>query len=118
MSTPTGIILHRRSRELEITFDDGQTYRLPFEYLRVWSPSAEVRGHGGDIRPPVAGKRDVEIANLESVGNYAVRPIFSDGHQSGIFSWDCFREMGENYNEWWTDYLARLKAAGKNRDEE
>ena len=94
MPTPTEIKLHQKSRVMEIAFDDGRTFRLPYEYLRVYSPSAEVRGHGPGQEVLQVGKRDVDIRSLEPVGSYAVQPTFSDGHATGIYSWDYIYELG------------------------
>lgn len=113
---PTEIKLHQKSREMELTFADGSHFRLSYEFLRVHTPSAEARGHGPGQETLQTGKRDVEIAALEPVGNYAVRPIFSDGHDSGIYSWDLLHQLGANRDELWADYLARLEAAGASRD--
>ena len=112
----TEIKLHQKSRLLEITFSDGRSFRLPYEYLRVYSPSAEVRGHGPGQEVLQSGKREVEIAALEPVGSYAVQPTFSDGHSTGIYSWDYLYHLGENQERMWADYLARLQAAGASRD--
>lgn len=113
---PTEICLRRQSRLLVVRFDDGRAYELPFEYLRVFSPSAEVRGHGGseDGLPKilVIGKEDVDIRKVEPVGNYAVRLIFDDGHDSGIYTWPVLRELGENFDRYWRRYLERLQKAG------
>jgi DUF971 family protein len=114
--TPTDITLHKKSRLLEIAFSDGSHFKLPCEYLRVFSPSAEVRGHGPGQETLQTGKRNVEIAELAAVGNYAIQPIFSDGHDTGIYSWDLLYNLGVNYTQLWADYLARLEAAGVNRD--
>ena len=114
--TPTDLVFHNRSRLLEISFDDGKTYTLPYEFLRVCSPSAEVRGHGPGQETLQAGKREVTIDDVEQVGRYAIRPRFSDGHDSGIFSWEYLHELGERQPELWQDYLARLDAAGASRD--
>jgi DUF971 family protein len=114
--TPQEITLHSRTRVLEIAFSDGQTFRLPFELMRVYSPSAEVQGHGPGQAVLQTGKREVEIADLVSVGNYAVQPTFSDGHSSGIFSWDYLYFLGTQQTELWADYNARLLAAGMQRD--
>ena len=114
--TPTGITLHQKSRVLEIRFDDGRSFRLPYEFLRVYSPSAEVRGHGPGQEVLQAGKRNVEIRALESVGSYAVQPVFSDGHSTGIYSWEYLCELGENQEALWAQYLERLGAAGASRD--
>lgn len=113
---PTGITLHRKSRLLEIAFDDGSTFSLPFEYLRVYSPSAEVRGHGPGQEVLQLGKRDVLIAELEPVGNYAIRPVFSDGHDTGLYSWDYLYMLGREHEHLWQEYLQRLEQAGGSRD--
>ena len=114
--TPEDITLHSQSRVLEIAFSDGQTFRLPFELMRVCSPSAEVQGHGPGQAVLQTGKRDVTVVDLAPVGNYAVQPTFSDGHSSGIFSWDCLYFLGTQQAELWADYNARLLAAGVERD--
>lgn len=114
--TPQAITVHEMSRVLEVTFSDGATFRLPFELMRVYSPSAEVQGHGPGQEVLQTGKRDVGLAALEPVGNYAVKPVFSDGHESGIFSWDYLYELGAKQVTLWADYLARLEAAGVDRD--
>jgi DUF971 family protein len=101
---------------MEIAFSDGHGFRLPYEYLRVYSPSAEVRGHGPGQEVLQAGKRDVEIRALEPVGSYAVQPVFSDGHSTGIYSWDYLYELGQNQQKRWAEYLAKLEAAGASRD--
>jgi DUF971 family protein len=116
MPTPTEIKLHQKSRVLEIAFDDGRTFRLPYEYLRVFSPSAEVRGHGPGQEVLQVGKRNVEIRALEPVGSYAVQPQFSDGHGTGIYSWEYLYELGENQEDLWKAYLEKLGAAGATRD--
>jgi DUF971 family protein len=113
---PTEIKLHKKSREMELSFADGSNFRLSFEFLRVFSPSAEVRGHGPGQETLQSGKRNVEIDSIEAVGNYAVQPVFSDGHKSGIYSWDLLYDLGVNRNTLWAEYLARLEAAGANRD--
>jgi len=113
---PTAITLHQSSRVLEIAFDDGKTFRLPYEFLRVPSPSAEVRGHGPGQEVLQVGKRDVAIKTVESVGHYALRPSFSDGHDTGIFSWDYLYDLGERHQELWQRYLARLAEAGASRE--
>jgi DUF971 family protein len=115
MPTPTEIRLHQKSRVLEIAFDDGRSFRLPYEYLRVFSPSAEVRGHGPGQEVLQVGKRDVEIRHVEPVGSYAIQPIFSDGHDTGIYSWDYLYELGLEQEPRWASYLDRLKAAGQSR---
>ena len=113
---PTGITLHQKSRVLEIAFSDGAHFRLPYEYLRVYSPSAEVRGHGPGQEVLQAGKRSVEIRSLEPVGSYAVQPTFSDGHSTGIYSWEYLYELGRDQEKRWADYLAKLERAGASRD--
>jgi DUF971 family protein len=113
---PTDITLHATSRVLEIAFDDGQVFRLPFEFLRVYSPSAEVRGHGPGQETLQVGKREVTITRLDPVGHYAVQPVFSDGHSSGIFSWTYLYELGLEQERLWGEYLAQLEAAGASRD--
>ncbi len=112
----TGITLHQKSRVLEIAFADGRSFRLPYEFLRVHSPSAEVRGHGPGQEVLQVGKRAVEIRALEPVGSYAVQPQFSDGHNTGIYSWTYLYELGENQDPLWSRYLERLAAAGAGRD--
>jgi DUF971 family protein len=114
--TPTNITLHAASRVLEIEYDDGQSFRLPFEFLRVYSPSAEVRGHGAGQETLQVGKKDVTITALQPVGHYAVQPVFSDGHTSGIYSWDYLYELGANQERLWAEYLATLEAAGASRE--
>ena len=113
---PTEIKLHQQSKLIEITFADGANFKLPYEYLRVYSPSAEVRGHGPGEETLQSGKRNVDIANLAAVGNYAVQPTFSDGHDSGIYSWDLLYDLGINHESYWQTYLIRLDAAGQSRD--
>ena len=114
--TPQDITLHSQSRVLEVAFSDGQTFRLPFELMRVYSPSAEVQGHGPGQAVLQTGKREVTVVALDPVGNYAVQPTFSDGHSSGIFSWDYLYFLGTQQPELWADYNARLLAAGQDRD--
>ncbi len=114
--TPTEIRLHQVSRILELTFENGPTYKLPYEFLRVYSPSAEVRGHGPGQETLQVGKRDVTIKEVEPVGNYAIRPMFSDGHDSGIYSWDYLAELGAHQDEMWQRYLTRLQEAHASRD--
>jgi DUF971 family protein len=113
---PTGITLHQQSRVLEVAFDDGRTFRLPYEFLRVHSPSAEVRGHGPGQETLQTGKRDVAITEVEPVGHYAIRPTFSDGHNSGIYAWDYLYDLGVRQDELWQRYLQRLAAAGAKRE--
>ena len=114
--TPTEITLHQKSRVMEIAFADGRGFRLPYEYLRVYSPSAEVRGHGPGQEVLQTGKQAVEIRSLEPVGSYAVQPVFSDGHSTGIYSWEYLYELGENQERLWAEYLEKLKTAGASRD--
>lgn len=114
--TPQSITVHSQSRVLEVGFSDGATFRIPFELMRVYSPSAEVQGHGPGQEVLQTGKRDVELAGLEPVGNYAVQPAFSDGHDTGIFSWDYLYFLGSQQEQLWADYTARLAAAGLERD--
>ena len=113
---PSSITLHQKSRLLEITFADGKTFRLPYEFLRVHSPSAEVRGHGPGQEVLQAGKRKVEIRSLEPVGSYAVQPAFSDGHATGIYAWEYLYYLGENQERLWAEYLEKLTQAGASRD--
>lgn len=113
---PVNITLHRASHALEVAFDNGETFRLPAEYLRVNSPSAEVQGHGPSQRVLVAGKAKVTIDAIEPVGHYAVLLRFSDGHATGLFSWDVLYELGRDHERNWSDYLAALTAAGLARD--
>lgn len=113
---PTNLTVHGQSRVLEVSFSDGNNYRIPFELMRVYSPSAEVQGHGPGQEVLQTGKREVELAALEPVGNYAVQPTFSDGHSSGIFSWDYLYFLGSQQDKLWSDYTSRLQAAGASRD--
>jgi DUF971 family protein len=113
---PTQLTVHRQSRNLEIAFDDGMQFRIPFELMRVYSPSAEVRGHGPGQETLQTGKRDVVIDALEAVGNYAVQPTFSDGHDTGIFTWEYLYFLGKEQDRLWSDYLARLAASQLDRD--
>lgn len=113
---PIGLTVHRQSRDLEITFDDGAAFRIPFELMRVYSPSAEVRGHGPGQETLQSGKRGVLIDQLEPVGNYAVQPTFSDGHDTGIFTWEYLYFLGCDKERLWADYLARLEAVSASRD--
>lgn len=113
---PTRITVHEQSRVLEVGFSDGREFRIPFELMRVYSPSAEVQGHGPGQEVLQTGKRDVTLTALEPVGNYAVQPSFSDGHDSGIFSWDYLYFLGAQQDELWQRYEARLREAGADRD--
>lgn len=112
---PTEITLHQKSRLLEVSFADGRTFRLPCEFLRVYSPSAEVRGHGPGQEVLQTGKQNVEIAGVEPVGQYAIQLRFSDGHDTGIYSWDLLYDYGLRYDEMWQHYLKRLADAGASR---
>lgn len=113
---PTEIKLHQKSRVLEISFEDGKTFRLPFEFLRVHSPSAEVRGHGPGQEVLQAGKKNVDITDVEPVGSYALQLHFSDGHNTGIYSWDLLYQFGEHQETMWSEYLERMKQAGASRE--
>lgn len=114
--TPTALTVHSQSRVLEIAFSDGASFRIPFELMRVYSPSAEVQGHGPGQEILQTGKREVGIDQLEPIGNYAVKPVFSDGHESGIFTWDYLYRLGAEQRQLWDDYVGRLAAAGVERD--
>ena len=114
--TPQDITVHGQSRVLEVSFSDGKSFRIPFELMRVYSPSAEVAGHGPGQETLQTGKRHVTLTGLEPVGNYAVQPTFSDGHDSGIYSWDYLYFLGSQQDKLWADYSARLTAAGVARD--
>ncbi len=116
MPKPTEINLHQVSRILDIAFDDGRRFELPVEYLRVYSPSAEVRGHGPGQETLQVGKRQVNIQAIEPVGMYAVKLVFSDGHDTGIYSWEYLYDLGARQDANWKTYLARLQQAGKSRD--
>ena len=113
---PTEIKLHQKSRVLEIAFADGKTFQLPCEFLRVYSPSAEVRGHGPGQEVLQTGKKDVDITAIEPVGRYAIQPKFSDGHDTGIYSWELLYDYGLHQDEMWRRYLDRLDAAGASRE--
>ena len=113
---PTAIVLHGKSRVLEVAFEGDGSYRIPFELMRVFSPSAEVQGHGPGQETLQTGKREVAITALEPVGRYAVLPRFSDGHETGIFTWDYLHHLGSQQERLWRDYEARLAAAGVDRD--
>ena len=116
--TPTEIKLHQKSRVLEIAFSDGRSFSLPYEFLRVLSPSAEVRGHGPGQEVLQTGKREVSLSALEPVGNYAVKPSFTDGHDTGLFTWDYLYFLGSEEQELWAKYEQRLAQAGMSRDAE
>ena len=113
---PINIVVHQQSKVLELSYENGNIYRLPFEFLRVLSPSAEVQGHGPGQETLQTGKRDVLIASLEPVGHYALKPSFSDGHDSGLYSWDYLQYLGENQEELWKEHLNKLAATGLDRD--
>jgi DUF971 family protein len=113
---PTELVVHQASRVLEIAFDGGARFRIPFELLRVYSPSAEVQGHGPGQEVLQTGKREVLIVAVEPVGHYAIKPIFSDGHESGIYSWNYLHELGSRQDAHWARYLERLQQAGVDRD--
>jgi DUF971 family protein len=109
---PTGLTVHNKSRVLDVEFDDGAAFSIPFELLRVYSPSAEVMGHGPGQEVLQVGKRDVGIAGIEPVGNYAVQPTFSDGHNTGLYTWDYLYKLGSQKDALWATYMDRLHASG------
>lgn len=113
---PTAITLHQQSKQFEIAFDDGARYRLPFEFLRVHSPSAEVRGHGRGQEVLQVGKQNVNLLGVEPVGTYALKMIFDDGHNSGLYTWEYLYELGQHQDEIWQSYLKQLEAAGASRE--
>ncbi len=113
---PTEIKLHQQSRFMEVAFNDGSRFNLPFEYLRVFSPSAEVRGHGPGQEVLQVGKKNIDIKNVEPVGQYAVVLVFSDGHDSGIYSWDYLYDLGAKQEFYWNSYLRRMEEAGASRE--
>ncbi|MEO8936709.1 MAG: DUF971 domain-containing protein [Burkholderiaceae bacterium] len=113
---PTEIIVHQQSRRLEVAFGDAERYSLDFEFLRVHSPSAAVQGHGPGQEVLQTGKRDVTVSAIEPVGHYAIKPVFSDGHESGIYTWAYLQELGRNHDALWATYLQRLADAGASRD--
>jgi DUF971 family protein len=114
--TPQALTVHAQSRVLEVSFSDGASFRIPFELMRVYSPSAEVQGHGEGQEVLQTGKRTVTLQSLEPIGNYAVQPTFSDGHNTGIFSWDYLYHLGAQEAALWAQYEARLQSAGRDRD--
>ena len=114
--TPQSLVVHSQSKVLEVSFSDGSEFRIPFELMRIYSPSAEVQGHGPGQEVLQTGKRNVDLAALEPVGNYAVQPTFSDGHDSGIVSWDYLYFLGSQQDKLWDEYASRLAAAGVDRD--
>ncbi|HUW26808.1 MAG TPA: DUF971 domain-containing protein [Gallionella sp.] len=113
---PTEIKLHQQSRLLEITFDDGAGYRLPYEFLRVYSPSAEVVGHGRGQETLQLGKKNVGVREVSPIGSYAMKIVFDDGHDSGLYTWEYLRELGERQTGLWQTYLDRMNAAGESRE--
>lgn len=115
--TPESLTVHGQSRVLEIGFSDGKTFRIPFELMRIYSPSAEVQGHGPGQEVLQTGKRNVTVVEIEPVGNYAVKPTFSDGHDSGLFTWEYLYFLGAQQTELWAEYEQRLQAAGVSRDD-
>ena len=115
--TPQALTVHGQTRVLEVGFSDGKSFRIPFELMRVYSPSAEVQGHGPGQEVLQTGKRDVTIVDIEPVGNYAVKPTFSDGHDSGLFTWEYLYFLGSQEQDLWAEYAQRLQAAGVSRDD-
>ncbi len=113
---PSEIKLHKQSRLLEVTFSDGKQFSLPFEFLRVYSPSAAVRGHMPSQAVLQTGKRNVDIVDIQPVGHYAIKLVFSDGHDTGLYSWDVLYRLGTQQDTLWQDYLDRLEAVGASRD--
>ncbi len=113
---PSEIRLHQKSRILEFAYENGERFMLDFEYLRVFTPSAEARGHGPGQETLQTGKRDVNIERIEPVGTYAIRPVFSDGHDSGLYSWDLIYNLGKHHDELWQEYLQQLETQGLSRD--
>jgi DUF971 family protein len=113
---PTELTVHQQSRVLEIAFDDGARFRIPFELMRVYSPSAEVQGHGPGQEVLQTGKREVGIVAVEPVGHYAIKPVFSDGHESGLYTWDTLYRLGRDQDTLWQAYFERLRDAGMDRD--
>ncbi|MDY3114940.1 MAG: DUF971 domain-containing protein [Sutterella sp.] len=116
MKIPSNIVLHKKSRELELSYEDGVVARLPFEFLRVYSPSAEVKGHAPGQEVLQVGKKNVDVTGLEPMGNYALKIVYSDGHDSGLYSWDYLEDLITHYDELWADYLDRLEKAGASRE--
>jgi DUF971 family protein len=113
--TPESLTVHGASRVLEVAYSDGASFRIPFELLRVYSPSAEVQGHGPGQEVLQTGKREVGITAIEPVGNYAIKPFFSDGHESGLYTWEYLYELGRLQDEFWAQYLDRLQESGMDR---
>ena len=113
---PEALTVHQQSRMLEVSFSDGRAFCIPFELMRIYSPSAEVQGHGPGQEILQTGKREVAVVSLEPIGNYAVQPSFSDGHDTGIYSWDYLYFLGDQQDQLWADYVQRLASAGVTRD--
>lgn len=113
---PSEIKLHQKSRRLELIYGESESYALDFEYLRVYTPSAEARGHGPGQETLQTGKRNVDIKSIEPVGTYALRLVFSDGHDSGLYSWDLLYNLGKHHDELWQDYLTQIETQGLSRD--
>ena len=113
---PSEIKLHQKSRRLELIYENGENYSLDFEYLRVYTPSAEGRGHGVGQETLQTGKRDVDVERIEPVGTYALRLVFSDGHDSGLYSWDLLYNLGKHHDELWQEYLNQIETQGMSRD--
>lgn len=113
---PMNVTVHGQSRVLEVEFSDGARFRIPFELMRVYSPSAQVQGHGPGQETLQTGKRNVDIERIEPVGTYALRLVFSDGHDSGLYSWDLLYNLGKHHEELWQNYLAQIEAQGLSRD--
>jgi len=113
---PTDITLHQKSKLLEVTFEDGANFKLPFEFLRVYSPSAEVRGHGPDQKVLQTGKINVSLVGVEPVGSYALKLVFDDGHDTGLYSWEYLYDLGKNQSTLWQDYLQKLAETGASRE--
>lgn len=113
---PSEIKLHQKSRRLELTYPSGESFVLDFEYLRVYTPSAEARGHGPGQETLQTGKRSIDLERIEPVGTYALRLVFSDGHDSGLYSWDLLYNLGQHHDELWSEYLKQVEAQGLSRD--
>lgn len=118
MAIPTEITLHQKSGTLEVAFDNGEHFSLPFEFLRVYSPSAEVRGHGPGQEVLQVGKKNVSLTEVLPVGSYAVKLVFDDGHDSGLYTWDYLHEIGQQQDAMWKDYLERMAAEGESREQQ
>ena len=116
MPSPGEITLHQQSKLLEIAFNDGARYRFPYEFLRVHSPSAEVRGHGPGQEVLQVGKQNIRLLHVEPVGSYAIKLVFDDGHETGLYTWEYLYELGKSQNVLWQDYLRRMEEAGESRE--